>query len=40
MGALIPTENYDVDFNGVTTLELRIVPNSSGSGARAQLRLA
>ena len=36
-------EDYDVDLDGVTALELRIVPNISGGGARAslaQLRLA
>ena len=36
-------ENYDVDLDGVTALELRIVPDISGGGARAslaQLRLA
>ena len=36
-------EDYDLDLNGVTTLELRIVPDISGGGARAslaQLRLA
>ena len=36
-------EDYDVDLDGVTALELRIVPNISGGSARAslaQLRLA
>jgi hypothetical protein len=36
-------ENYDVDLVGLTTLELSIVPDISGGGARAsiaQLRLA
>jgi len=36
-------EDYDVDLDGVTALELRIVPNISGGDARAslaQLRLA
>ena len=36
-------EDYDVDLDGVTALELRIVPDISGGGARAslaQLRLA
>ena len=36
-------EGYDVDLDGVTALELRIVPDISGGGARAslaQLRLA
>ena len=30
-------EDYDVDLDGVTALELRIVPNISGGGARASL---
>ncbi|MFA5183621.1 MAG: hypothetical protein WC405_20120 [Syntrophales bacterium] len=36
-------EDYDVDLNGVTVLELRIVPDISGGNARAslvQLRVA
>jgi hypothetical protein len=36
-------EDYDVDLDGVTALELKIVPNISGGSARAslaQLRLA
>jgi len=36
-------EDYAVELNGVTALELEIVPDLSGSGARAtlaQLRLA
>jgi len=36
-------EDYDVDLDGVTALELRIVPDISGGSARAslaQLRLA
>ena len=36
-------EDYDLDLDGVTALELRIVPNISGGRARAslaQLRLA
>jgi hypothetical protein len=36
-------ENYDVDLDGVTALELRIVPDISGGSVRAsltQLRLA
>ena len=36
-------EDYDVDLDGVTGLELKIVPDISGGGARAslaQLRLA
>lgn len=36
-------EDYEVDLDGVTALELRIVPNISGGSARAslaQLRLA
>jgi hypothetical protein len=41
--AVREVEDYDVDLDGVTALELRIVPNISGGGARAslaQLRLA
>jgi hypothetical protein len=30
-------EDYDVDLDGVTALELRIMPNISGGGARASL---
>ena len=36
-------EDYDLDLDGVTALELRIVPDISGGGARAslaQMRLA
>ena len=36
-------EDYDIDLNGVTALELRIVPDISGGSARAslaQLRVA
>jgi hypothetical protein len=36
-------EDYDLDLDGVTALELKIVPDISGGGARAslaQLRLA
>jgi hypothetical protein len=36
-------EDYDIDFDGVTALELKIVPNISGGSARAslaQLRIA
>ena len=36
-------EDYDVDLDGVTALELRIVPDISGGSVRAsltQLRLA
>jgi hypothetical protein len=36
-------EDYDVDLDGVTALELKIVPDISGGGARAslaQLRIA
>jgi hypothetical protein len=36
-------EDYDIDLDGITTLELRIVPDISGGRARAslaQLRLA
>ncbi|MHB8066738.1 MAG: hypothetical protein ACYDIC_02430 [Desulfobaccales bacterium] len=36
-------EDYEVDLNGVTALELKIVPDISGGGARAslaQLRVA
>jgi hypothetical protein len=42
-GAARELEDYDVDFDGVTALELRIVPDISGGSARAtlaQLRLA
>jgi hypothetical protein len=41
--AAFEVEDYDVDLNGVTGLELRIVPDLSGGSARAsltQLRLA
>ncbi len=30
-------EDYDIDLNGVTALELRIVPDISGGSARASL---
>jgi hypothetical protein len=39
----IEIENYDVNLDGVTALELKIIPNISGGRARAslaQLRLA
>jgi hypothetical protein len=42
-GAADEVENYDVDLDGVTALELIIVPDISGGSARAslaQLRLA
>jgi len=42
-GATRELEDYTVDLNGLTTLELIIVPNISGGSARAsvaQLRLA
>jgi hypothetical protein len=42
-GASSEVEDYDVDLDGVTALELRIVPNISRGTARAslaQLRLA
>jgi hypothetical protein len=41
--ALREVEDYDVDLDGVTGLELKIVPDISGGGVRAslaQLRLA
>lgn len=41
--AALEVEDYDVDLDGVTGLELRIVPDISGGTARAslaQLRLA
>jgi hypothetical protein len=41
--AACEVEDYDLDLDGVTTLELKIVPDISGGGARAslaQLRLA
>jgi hypothetical protein len=41
--ALSEVEDYDVDLDGVTVLELKIVPDISGGGAQAslaQLRLA
>ena len=41
--ALSEVEDYDVDLDGVTALELKIVPDISGGGARAslaQLRVA
>jgi hypothetical protein len=41
--AVREVEDYDVDLDGVTALELRIVPNISGGSARAslaQLRIA
>ena len=42
-GAAREVEDYDVDLDGVTALELRIVPDISGGNARAslaQLRVA
>jgi len=42
-GATREVEDYDIDLNGVTALELKIVPDISGGTARAslaQLRLA
>jgi hypothetical protein len=42
-GATREVEDYDIDLNGVTALELKIVPDISGGSARAslaQLRLA
>ncbi|MBM4294671.1 MAG: hypothetical protein FJ126_07190 [Deltaproteobacteria bacterium] len=42
-GAADEVEDYDINLDGVTTLELKIVPDISGGGARAslaQLRLA
>ncbi len=42
-GAAREFEDYDVDLDGVTALELTIIPDISGGGARAslaQLRLA
>jgi hypothetical protein len=30
-------EDYDIDLDGVTTLELKIVPDISGCSARASL---
>jgi hypothetical protein len=42
-GAAGEVEDYDIDLDGVTALELRIVPDISGGSARAslaQLRLA
>jgi hypothetical protein len=42
-GATPEVEDYDVDLDAVTTLELRIVPDIGGGAARAslaQLRLA
>jgi hypothetical protein len=42
-GAAREVEDYDVDLHGITALELKIVPDISGGGARAslaQLRLA
>jgi hypothetical protein len=42
-GAVRELEDYDVDLDRVTTLELRIVPDISGGSARAslaQLRVA
>jgi hypothetical protein len=41
--ALVEVEDYDVDLDGVTTLELKIVPDISGGrspASLAQLRLA
>jgi hypothetical protein len=42
-GAADEVEDYDLDLDGVTALELKIVPDISGGGARAslaQLRIA
>jgi hypothetical protein len=42
-GAIREVEDYHVDLQGVTVVELRIVPNTSGGNAHAslaQLRLA
>jgi len=42
-GATREVEDYDLDLDGVTALEVKIVPNISGGNARAslaQLRLA
>jgi hypothetical protein len=42
-GAAPEVEDYEIDLNGVTVLELRIVPDISGGSAHAslaQLRLA
>jgi hypothetical protein len=42
-GVAHEVENYDVDLDGVTALELRILPDISGGSARAsltQLRVA
>jgi hypothetical protein len=42
-GATREVEDYNIDLDGVTALELKIVPNISGGSARAslaQLRLA
>ena len=42
-GAAREVEDYDIDLDGVTALELRIVPDISGGSARAslaQLRVA
>jgi hypothetical protein len=42
-GAAREVEDYDVDLDAVTVLELRIVPDISGGSARAslaQLRVA
>ena len=42
-GAAGEVEDYDIDLDGVTALELRIVPDISGGSARAalvQLRVA
>jgi hypothetical protein len=41
--AVSEVEDYDVDLDGVTALELKIVPDISGGSARAalaQLRVA
>jgi hypothetical protein len=42
-GATREVEDYEIDLDGVTALELKIVPNISGGSARAslaQLRIA
>jgi hypothetical protein len=42
-GVTREVEDYNIDLDGVTVLELKIVPDMSGGGARAslaQLRVA
>ena len=36
-GAAREVEDYNIDLDGVTALELRIVPDISGGSARASL---